>query len=352
MLNLSNTINISHDGIQSYSLSQQESDSLREALRNIHTSPYNDYQGFAIEISSRGIPLPEELVQLLHNYRWNPNGVEGVLIRNLPVDLELPPTPQKGERVEVKKSFIAESVLELFSSFLGQVFSYNTERNGEIIHNVVPTRVNAFSASSLGYRSDFQLHTEVAYHLRLPDHVALFCLRADHNGTAATTLSSVRDAYNMLDNATKKILRQSYFRICPPESFLIDTSQTQEFSFQPIIRGSEDNPLICTDFNPGLIEIRTFSTVETDIGISYAAEPNEAKKALYSLEEHLKRVQQNIYLRTGSMIIIHNHRAVHGRTGFKARFDGQDRWLQRVYVKEDLWSSLIDSTYPQRVLKG
>ena len=33
---------------------------------------------------------------------------------------------------------------------------------------------------------------------------------------------------------------------------------------------------------------------------------------------------------------VDNRRAVHGRSEFRARFDGTDRWLQRTFVVDDL----------------
>ncbi|MBJ7505663.1 MAG: TauD/TfdA family dioxygenase, partial [Ilumatobacteraceae bacterium] len=36
------------------------------------------------------------------------------------------------------------------------------------------------------------------------------------------------------------------------------------------------------------------------------------------------------------ILVIDNHRAVHGRTSFTPRYDGTDRWLKRALVVQSL----------------
>jgi L-asparagine oxygenase len=42
--------------------------------------------------------------------------------------------------------------------------------------------------------------------------------------------------------------------------------------------------------------------------------------------------------------VVDNQVAVHGRSPFRARFDGTDRWLQRTFVVPDLAASAADRT--------
>ena len=37
-------------------------------------------------------------------------------------------------------------------------------------------------------------------------------------------------------------------------------------------------------------------------------------------------------------LLINNRKGVHARSSFTARYDGEDRWLQRTYVRRSLWS--------------
>jgi alpha-ketoglutarate-dependent taurine dioxygenase len=44
-------------------------------------------------------------------------------------------------------------------------------------------------------------------------------------------------------------------------------------------------------------------------------------------------------LEPGDFVFIDNYRAVHGRKPFKARYDGNDRWLKRINITRDLRKS-------------
>ena len=46
--------------------------------------------------------------------------------------------------------------------------------------------------------------------------------------------------------------------------------------------------------------------------------------------------------RTGDLLIVDNRRAVHGRSQFTPRYDGFDRWLQRMSVVRDPIASVSD----------
>jgi alpha-ketoglutarate-dependent taurine dioxygenase len=60
------------------------------------------------------------------------------------------------------------------------------------------------------------------------------------------------------------------------------------------------------------------------------------------LEKLIRRIDAHItdlVLHTGDIVFIDNFRVVHGRKPFKARFDGNDRWLKRINVTRDLRKS-------------
>lgn len=51
-------------------------------------------------------------------------------------------------------------------------------------------------------------------------------------------------------------------------------------------------------------------------------------------------------LRPGEVLVIDNYRAVHGRQGYPARFDGTDRWLKKMTVTGDLRRSRGQRAHP------
>src|SRR5262249_28842600 len=122
--------------------------------------------------------------------------------------------------------------------------------------------------------------------------------------------------------------RESHPRIATPRS--ITRLESAHYSFgspsgqvgngpvMSILQGDPFDPLMKLD--PDLM-----------IGL----EP-DADAALNAMKAAIKAVGRSIFLDESDLIIVDNHRAIHGRSKFQAYYDGQDRWLQRMYVLSDL----------------
>lgn len=78
---------------------------------------------------------------------------------------------------------------------------------------------------------------------------------------------------------------------------------------------------------------------------------DEANAALEALAEVCGRpdVSQKVFLRPGEMLLINNRKGAHARTAFPARYDGTDRWLQRLYARRSLWELRRDPGRSRRV---
>ncbi|NBE51941.1 TauD/TfdA family dioxygenase [Streptomyces boluensis] len=63
---------------------------------------------------------------------------------------------------------------------------------------------------------------------------------------------------------------------------------------------------------------------------------SEAEQALKELVTELERVQQDVVADAGTLLVVDNYLAVHGRRAFTARYDGTDRWLQKSVITRDL----------------
>jgi alpha-ketoglutarate-dependent taurine dioxygenase len=64
-----------------------------------------------------------------------------------------------------------------------------------------------------------------------------------------------------------------------------------------------------------------------------------AQGALEKLVAIIDTDLRAISLDQGDCVVINNHRAVHGRLPFTAHYDGNDRWLKRINVTNDLRKS-------------
>jgi L-asparagine oxygenase len=204
-------------------------------------------------------------------------------------------------------------------SRLGDVIGYADEKEGSLVHDVCPVpgrETSQENASSV----HFDLHTENAFHRVPPDHVGLACLRPDRDGLGHTLVASMERALPTLPARAVAVLRQPRYRVRPPASF-----------------GGGDLPRECL---PVLTGHPDAPTVRHAHHTPVAADA-EAAGALRQAAAALAAVAVSIAARPGDLLLIDNRAALHGRTAFHPRFDGEDRWLQRCYVVADLRASAV-----------
>jgi L-asparagine oxygenase len=61
-----------------------------------------------------------------------------------------------------------------------------------------------------------------------------------------------------------------------------------------------------------------------------------ADLALAELNYAIQKCTKEIVLKTGDLLVIDNSTVIHGRKPFQARYDGTDRWVQRMLVRKNL----------------
>jgi len=282
------------------------------------TSPYTDFLRFSVACRRLTACLPEPLLMALTLFRTHAEAPGAMLVKGLPLDFDLAPTPADGGRSD-KGTFVSEAVLGTIAQLFGDLYSYATEKKGEIIQNIVPVANRELKRSNEGSRADFLLHTENAYFEFRPDYLLLIGLRADVGGKAATTVAYAKDALDLLSDQAATNLRLPLYRIAAPDSFLDSHGGRVWSKPTPIISGSTRYPETRVNFN----------------GIT-ALTP-AAATALSAFQEALDAVTRQCVLQPGELLIIDNRKAVHGRPPFKATFGPQARWLQRAYVRSTLW---------------
>jgi L-asparagine oxygenase len=276
---------------------------------------------------------PAELVRRVRAFASDPRHKGALVVRGLPVDPALCPTPADGGRAIDKSTFVSESLLLGLTQLIGQPFGFNALKRGELVHNICPVRGSENSQSNEGSEIDFDFHIESAFSELRPAHLALFCLRADHDGAAQTTLISAQRAYDALPAATRAILRQPLYVTRAPESWKELHARRASSDPRPAIVGPE-----------GMVEL--CANLQSTAGVT--AESQQAMADL-AAALHDPELVESVRLRPGDLLIIDNRKVLHGRTTFKARHDGHDRWLQRVYTVGDLWPGRSESSASRRV---
>ena len=62
----------------------------------------------------------------------------------------------------------------------------------------------------------------------------------------------------------------------------------------------------------------------------------QAELALLEMREAVNSSTNEVFLKTGDLLVINNDCTVHGRKPFQPRYDGTDRWVQRMLVVREM----------------
>jgi hypothetical protein len=280
--------------------------------------PYASPDEFLDEAELAFHQLPRDLRLTVSNFRRDGNLYGALLIRNLPIDADLPATPIDSRRSLQKTSCVSEAVLAIFARALGDPIAYKQEKDGELFQNICPTRRNIEKLSSESATVLLDFHTETAFHPYLPDFVLLFCLRSDHDRRARTEVASTRHIIPLLPLKYRSLLFQPLYRTGIDYSFGSPSGRQANGPLLPVFYGNAYDPFMKYD-----LDLMKGETIE-------------AQEALAQMQTATNAAKNYVQLQPGDLMIVDNRRSVHSRSEFTPRFDGSDRWLQRCYVLRDL----------------
>jgi L-asparagine oxygenase len=301
------------------SLSSAEVSQIKQAARScVDAGIISDPEAFVSQ-AQRSVPcLPAELVDCLRSFRRYGSPSGGLLIRGCPT-FEVPATPE-DPLLSIGTTLTAAGVLGIITAVVGDQYGFLPELAGHIVQDIAPVPGFERTQQSISSEADLYKHVESAFTEDRPDYVVLFCLRADHEKIAGTTLSPIDAMLPQLSAGAVDILRQPRFKTTVDASFLRGIGSVDPIYVGPIrvLTGSLSRPGIRADF------------AETT-GLDSAA-----KSALNELRRTADEVAIEIRLEPGDLLFVDNHHAFHGRTPFRARWDGADRWLLRTFVARDL----------------
>ena len=213
-----------------------------------------------------------------------------------------------------------ELLLVLIAQSIGELFGYGSLQGGRLVHNVMPMAGAETDQSGHGSEAVLAWHTEDAFTSLRADYLALMGLR--NTDAVATTIAGI-SALEGLDSQDLQVLKEPRFAIVPDDEHLRSTSPRPSNS---ILSGFAAPAVI-----PVLYEApRGLRMVIDSVYMTPIDSVAEASfgRAVEALDAALERVA----VLPGDVLLIDNHRAVHGREDFPARYDGTDRWLLKVSV--------------------
>jgi L-asparagine oxygenase len=317
---------------------------LREHLSALSPTP-SEIEPLLARLLQASSILPVEIVHDLLTYRADPRAPAALLMTGLPIDLDLPATPDEQARPPYKTDSISERILLLIAMLLGEPVAYVAEKGGVLVQDIFPTRSqrnmpsNESSAAPLGFHTELVFSPaapEQPYHVAAPDFVLLLGLRCPPDRSAATLFVEARDVCARLSDHHLACLRKPDYKLIAPYSFTRGGDGSRPLSpAVPLLRGTADAPSLAFDSACGIQAL--------------SPEANDAFSALVQVCEDTS-IRQQVHLGPGSLLVINNNRCLHARSAFSARFDGEDRWLQRVYVRHTIWPLQAASPASFRVL--
>ena len=215
------------------------------------------------------------------------------------------------------------------ANMLGKPMGYTNEKNAQIIHQIAPDPEKIKSLSSAGSKADLPPHIEAAALYVRPDFLVIGCARGDRERQAETSIYPVDSAVSHLSHKDVEVLQQERFSHGMPPSFgNYSESEAQE---------SRPAQTVLSRTDSGHFE----ANIDVAFTVPYEkGNDPEAQEALNHLNESFNSEKLPFKLESGDLLLFSNTRALHGRNGFNCFGDGQDRWLQRIYVASNLESKV------------
>lgn len=295
-------------------------------------NPYDRFQTFYEAVIDSAPALSPQVDEALCTMRDQPYG-GCLLVRNLPIPADLPATPTIPFRQTGLGGFGTEAVLVALTSRIACPFSFVEWEAKALVHNKYPIRAHAnaqFGSNSV----EFLMHTETPFREFSPDYVSLLCLRGDPASQAATRICDLRQVAEQMSSAEIDLLRQPLFAFVTdrPAMLARGLSVTAPLA---LLTERDEQPI--------------FEFVLDLVGVT-----EEAQRALDRFNALVLAMAEDVYLEKGDLLIMDNHHIAHGRTSFKPRYDGTDRWLQRLLLTSRLGPGALAATdylIPDRCLE-
>ena len=278
--------------------------------------------------------LPDGLRCFMENFRRS-EPAAAALVHGLPADdAAIGPTPAHWQTAvgTVGSGGPTEQGIQLAlcGLLLGEPFAWATLQAGRIVQDILPIRGDEDCQNGHSSENLLEFHTEDGFHPGRCDYLMLLGLR--NRDRVPTIISSARDLDLSEDDRT--ILGGARFQIVPDNEHLRQL-EARDPAHPALVkmRRMRDDPeptaaLFGDRADPYLRIDRPFMRPVDGDG--------EARLALERLGGELERVQRDVVVGPGTLLVVDNYRAAHGRRPFRARYDGTDRWMKKLTVSRDL----------------
>ena len=287
--------------IREYELSSDERNSVRQAAQFVQLElmvngwgPGNCY--------SIAKTLPVRLVNALESLH-SATVFKALLFRNWMNVESVVPTPRLAIDSVPLKLVGTEAYLFIASVLTGEPSHFKGWCQNAMLQNVFPIRRLAHTQSGSNEVA-LLLHTELPFRPDTPQTLLLLCVRAGPVPRPATLLSNIADAADSLEKRRVLLQDAAYF-------FTNGDFRTPSKAIEQLCRNGRSH----FGFSQALLAEGEHSQVLSDLKAAVIAQI------------------QSVVLETGDLLVLDNTTVCHGRVPVNVKYDGSDRWLQRMLTK-------------------
>jgi len=277
----------------------RDREALLQELEKITINPYREYPAFLEAIRhliarADGPPLfykecarARHASKLDHPFHF---------LRNSPIDRELPifdmKTPVES-KYELKKTFIGEAFLILYSELLGTpAIGYKNVNSGDIVHDIYP-KEELYNTQSQKTLAPIGFHKDLANHFVRPDHVNILSMRSYPGNEIFTTFVRNLDLLDELRAITDLLRRPDYYT--PYDDLSTYGDKANELG------QAKPHAILLGDHDFVYFEGRTRGA------------DDEGNHATAALDAALHRRKTSVLMRPGDFVSIANNHSLHGK---------------------------------------
>jgi L-asparagine oxygenase len=309
-------------------ITNEENNILIDLAFQISASPSKSPELFCMQCKECSANVPERIKTILQDFGKNGSSSGFLLFKNIsfdniapqlpfPISMHFPKTPDINNNKTGENTMLAR-VQSILINVIGEMISYEAEGHGTLFQDVIPVKRMENEQTSVGSNTELEIHTEQAFSKLRPDILSLACIRGD--SLAQTYILPVNHILENMNEYEREILRLPFWKTGVDLSFKLNGDNFIEGDVRgpfPIIYGDIEDPKLLFD------QDLMFGTTE---------ESNCLIKKITDIY-YQYRIQHN--LQSGEIILIDNLRAVHGRSPFYPKYDGNDRFLIRCFAVYD-----------------
>jgi L-asparagine oxygenase len=300
-------------------LSPNEITILINLSNNITANPSTQQDLFCRQAKEQSQKLPPRIKTTLTTFASNGSETGFLLIQGIPIQPNKIPKTPEGNHCKLGETTTLAKIQAILISSIGEQIAYEAEGCGRLFQDIVPLKIMEKAQTSLGSNTELEIHTEQAFSKLRPDILSLACLRGDQD--AYTHIFPVKTILNNVSQEEQTLLQKPLWCTGVDLSFKLNKNEFIDGDLRgpmPIISGPQNDPTLIFDQ-----DLMTGTTQDATLLIKKIIDIYYQKKLRHNLKP-------------GEIILIDNNRAVHGRSAFNPKYDGNDRFLIRCFATFDL----------------